>query len=194
MMEFLFATPWYYFVTLGLIGAVVAWTGNQRGQASTRNAGLGIIGLMVAWAVVGHFVETDLEQVHRLNNELVQAVPSQDWSKFTELLDPDVTLGTTGGTLFSNRSQLVEGAKGATERWGLQSVAVTYQSDVQDPTGITVDVTVITKQSKTEGFLPMTNSSWRFQWEKINKQWHCHQITCLKIGQENGGNVGKFIK
>ncbi len=31
-------------------------------------------------------------------------------------------------------------------------------------------------------------------WEPTGKDWLCHQITCLKIGGENGGRLGTYIK
>ena len=195
MTNLLFATPWYLLLTLAAVGGVVAWTGNQRQQAGPRNVGLGLIGLAVALFTVSFFVETDLEKVKRLNRELVQSVPDHNWSKMADLLDPDATLTTVDATLFANRKDLVKGAQDAAGRWGLKSVTITGTQETQDASGITLDVNVLSKQDATEGVgIPGTLSSWRMLWDRAAKDWHCHQITCLKIGGESGSRAGRFIR
>jgi len=195
MMNLIFATPWYLLLTLVVVGGVVAWTGNQRQQARTRNVGLGLIGLAAALFTVSFFVETDLEKVKRLNKDLVQSVPDQNWSKLAELLDPDATMGTVDGTFFSNREALVKGAKDAAARWGLKSVTITGTEETQDASrDITIDINVLSKQDATEGIVAGTLSSWRMVWTPVNKDWRCRQILCLKIGTDTGSHVGKYIQ
>ena len=195
MTNLLFATPWYLWLTLVIVGGVVAWTGNQRQQAGTRNVGLGLIGAAALLLVLSFLVETDLEKVKRLNGELVQSVPKHDWVKMADLLEPDATLGTVDATLFGDRASLVRGAQDAAGRWVLRSVTVTGTEERQDPSGITIDVNVLSKQDATEGFgFPGTLSSWRMLWESDGKDWRCHQITCLKIGNEDSSRLSRLIK
>ncbi len=194
MANLLFAIPWYLLLTLAGVGGVLFWSGNQKQQARPRNVGLGLIGLAVLIFALGFVFETDLQKVKRLNGELVQSVPRRDWVKMSALLDPDATLGTVDGTLFSNRAALVNGAKTNADQWGVKSVTVTRTDETQDPSGITVDIDVLSRQDATESFgLPVTVSSWRMVWEPAGKDWVCHQITCLKIGNENGARAGQHI-
>jgi hypothetical protein len=196
MTNLLFATPWYIWLTLALVGGVVAWSGNQRQQARTRNVGLALIGASALLLVLSYFVETDLEKVKRLNAELVQAVPNHNWTTMTDLLDPGATLGTVDATLFANRAALVKGAQAAADRWGLKSVAITGTEERQDPSSaITVDINVLSKQDATDSFIPGTTSTWEMLWERDDHgEWHCNQITALKIGGEDSSHVAKYIK
>ncbi len=193
-MTLLYATPLYVLLTLLLAGGIAAWTGNQRQKPTMRNVGLGLIALAVVLLTVSFLVETDLEKVKRLNKELVQAVPNRNWPKFADLLDPDATLGTVETTIFGNRDKLVQGAKAAAEQWGVTSATITGTDETQDASkDVTIDINVLTKQDKTDGVLPGTLSSWRMVWSPTGKEWHCRQIICLKIGNEQGGHVEKFI-
>jgi hypothetical protein len=195
MTNLLFATPWWLLLTLLVVGGVVAWSGNKRQDGRTRNVGLGIVAFTVLLAVVGHFVETDQEKVTRLNGELVQSVPNQDWVKMTDLLDPDATLGTTSMTIFGNRADLVNGAKHNVAQWGLRSVVVTGSELTQHGDGIEVKIRVLSKQDSTEGLVPGTTSDWSMMWDRdAQKQWHCHQIYCLGIGGEKSASVGRYFK
>ena len=195
MTNLIFATPWYLLLTLVVVGCVVAWTGNQRQLAGARNFGLGLIGLAVLLFTLSFFFETDLEQVKRLNKELVQSVPAQDWSKMSDLLDPDATMGTVDGTLFGNRKALVDGARAAATTYGLKSVTITGTEESQDASrDITVNINVLSKQDATEGVgIPGTLSSWQMVWGQVNKQWRCRQILCLKVGGETGSHAGKIF-
>ncbi len=195
MTNLLFATPWYLLLTLVAVGGVIASTGNKRQQAGPRNAGLGLIGLAVVLFTLSFFFETDLEQVKRLNKELVQSVPDKNWTKMADLLDPDATMGTVEQTFYGNRKALVDGARGSADRWGLKSVVITNTELAQDASrDITVDINVLSKQDATESMgIPGTPSSWQMVWGQTNKQWRCKQIKCLKIGGDTGSHVEKFI-
>ena len=196
MTNLLIAPPWYLLLTLVIVGCVVAFSGNQRQQARTRNAGLVLLAVAAVWFGLGFVFETDLAKVKRLNGQLVQSVPGRDWGKFAELLDPDATLDVVGGTLFDNRAALVAGAKADADASGLKSVAVLRTEEKQGtPDTIIVDIDVLSRQDATENMgFPNTTSSWRMQWERDEKAWRCHQITCLKIGNESPGSIAQHLK
>ncbi len=195
-MTTLLSAPWWLLLTLAFVGAIVAWSGLQKQQAGPRNVGLAIIGLAVLLFGLGFLVESDLDKVKRLNGELVQSVPKQDWVKMTSLLDADATLGAVGSTAFPNRTALVNGAKADVDHWGLKSVAVTHTDLKQDESGITVDINVLSQQDATSNFgFDRVTSSWRMVWDRDDaKQWHCHQITCIAIGSDTSAGVGQYLK
>ena len=196
MFNLIFGAPWWLLLTLAGVGVVVAWSGLKRQDGRTRNVGLGLIGLVAVLLVAGHFVETDQQKVKRLNAEMVQSVPGQDWSKFADLLDGDVTLKTTTSTIYTNRAALVAGAKDNVVRWGLRSVTITNADLKQDgSTDITVSMSVLSKQDSTEGFFAGgVPSTWEMIWDRTESGWHCHQITCLGVGSEKSGSVGRYFK
>ena len=200
MADYLFAAPWWLLLTLAVIGVSVAWSGNQRQDAKTRNLGLVVLAVAALMFAARFFYETDEARVTRLNRELVQAVPGRDWSKFADLLDADATLGDVSGSFFNDRTAIVNGAKSDVDRWGLKTVSITNTQVKQDKTvsgsggDITVDITVLSTQTVSEGFIPAVTSNWRMVWDRQAGQWHCRSITCLGIGSDKSGNVGRYIR
>ncbi len=191
MTDLLFAAPWWLIGILFVVGAVVGWSGLTRQQIGPRNIGLGLVMLAIALLLVGIFFETDKEKVTSNSKELVKAVEKQDWQKMTDLLDPDASLNTPTGSLFGNRAQLVEGAKAAVDTYRLKDVTITGLEVQQDPLGCVVNFRVITNADASPYPTP---SSWQFDWDKTNGQWHVHRITCIEIANEKTGSIGRFLK
>ena len=191
MYDLLFNTPWWLPTSIIAAGIGLFLTGNARQKTRVRNVGaivalLGVLLIVVSWEV-----ETPKEIADRQTREIIHAVEKKDWPAMTRLLDPKSSLGTVQLTIFSNREDLVNGAKNSSERWQLQSVIVTSLSVVQDQSDITVDVDVLSTQDSTMG-RPVT-SSWKFDWEQSDKDWKLERITCLKIGDQEVSRLPGLI-
>jgi hypothetical protein len=191
MSDLLFATPWWLLGSLIFVGAVLFWAGNTRQLKGPQAVGIGLIALAIVLKTVSFFVETDKEKVARHTKELVTAVQARDWPKFTLLLDEDVSLDTPAGTVFANRKDLVDGAKTDTDSYSLTSVSAHITNVQQDATGITVDLDASSQQTASFGY-PVP-SSWKLIWDRAGDDWHLHEITCLRIGNENTNQLGQLI-
>jgi len=191
MSDLLFAIPWWLFISLILAGCIVFWSGNNRNQNGPRVAGIGLIVIALLLKGISFFVETDKQKCERQTNELVKAVQARDWSKFSSLLDPDVSLGTMAGSNFSNREALVKGAARDCESYKLTDVSAKVTGVVQDNSGVTVDIDATSRQDASFGY-PVP-SSWRIFWDKTGKDWHVHEITCLSIYQQKPDQIGQMI-
>jgi len=192
MSDLLFATPWWLLATLIVVGAIVGWTGIQRRQSGSRNVGIALILLAIGLKTLSYFVETDKEICERQSNELVASVQKRDWVKFTSLMESDVSLDSTAGSISANRDQLLEYAKDDTVRYNLTDVSGHVTKVEQDPTGVTVDIDASSKMDATFGYA--VPSSWRLTWQRDGKDWRLHEITCLRIGNLNANEFAGKIK
>ena len=191
MTDLLFATPWWLLGTLIVVGGVVFWSGNNKQQDGPRKVGIALILLAILLKTTSFFVETDKEKVTRHTNELITAVEKRDWTTFSSLMDDDVSLGTSNGTISPNRDALVKLAKADVESDNLTNLSAKVTSIQQDATGITVDVDAFSEQSASFGY--RVPSSWKLTWDKTGNDWHLHQVTCLSIGNENSNSIGQLI-
>jgi hypothetical protein len=191
MSDLLFAVPWWLFISLIVVGCVVFWSGNNRNQNGPRMVGIGLIVIALLLKGISFFVETDKDKCERQTNELVTAVQKRDWSKFSSLLDPDVSLDTPFATIYANRDALVEGAKIQCDRQGLSNVSGKATDELQDAGGITVDLDAFCEGTGSSGMT--VPSSWKLLWVRTGKEWRLHEITCLRIGQEKGPQMARDL-
>ncbi len=191
MSDLLFDVPWWLFIVLILVGAVVFWSGNNRGQRGLKTVGIGLILLAGVLKTVSFFVVTDKEKVTRQTLLLVHSVQTRDWTTFQSLLDPDVSLSTSEGTIFPNSRTLIAGARHDCEEYNLSNVSATVTHVEQDAAGITVDINASSEQSATMGFA--VPSSWKLVWDQTGKDWRLHEATCLRIGNETPSSMARLI-
>jgi len=191
MTDLLFAAPWWLIATLIVVGGVVFWSGNNRQQKNAKMAGIVLILLAILLKTVSFFVETDKAKVTRHTKELVTAVQARDWTKFGSLLDEDVSLNTSNGTIFSGRKSLVDGAKADTDSYNLTNVSASIMAVQQDATGITVDIDAASEQYASMGY--RVPSSWKLVWERDGDDWHLHRVICTKIANEDVSRIGQLI-
>jgi hypothetical protein len=192
MSDLLFAVPWWLFISLIAAGCIVFWSGNNRNQNGPRMVGIGLVVIALLLKGISFFVETDKEKCERQTNELVKAVQSRDWSKFGSLLDPDVSLDTSVGSIFANSLALVDGAKADCERYNLTNLSARVTDVQQDATGVTVDIDASSEMTASMGY--SVPSSWKLIWDRTGKDWKLHEITCLRIGQEKPEQMAREIK
>lgn len=192
MSDLLFATPWWLVGSLIIVGGVVFWSGNNRQQKGPQKVGVALIALAIVLKTLSFFIETDKEKVTRHTNELVAAVQNRDWSKFSSLLDDDVSLDTVDGTVCPNRELLVATARADAEGDNLTNVSAHITGVEQDATGITVDLDVSGQVTDSLGYPVPT--SWKLNWDRAGTDWHLHEITCLKIGNEKADQFARWIK
>ena len=191
MSDLLFAVPWWLFIGLILVGGIVFWSGNNRNQNGPRTVGIALVLLALLLKGISYFVETDKEICERQTNELVKAVQTRDWSKFSSLLDPDVSLGTPSDSIFANSKALVDGAKSDCDRYNLTNMSAHVTNVQQDAAGVVVDLDASSEMTATMGFA--VPSSWKLVWDKTGKDWRLHEVTCLRIGQEKPEQMAREI-
>lgn len=191
MTDLIFATPWWLLGTLIVVGGVIFWSGNKRQQDTPRKIGIALIVLAILLKTLDFFVETDKEKVTRHTNELVTAVQKRDWPTFSSLMDDDVSLGTSNGTICPNRDALVKLAKTDVENHNLANLSAKVTAIQQDAIGITVDLDAFSEVSDSLGY--SVPSSWKLTWDKTGNDWHLHEVTCLTIGNDNVNSIGQLI-
>jgi hypothetical protein len=190
MSDLLLAVPWWLFISLIVVGVIVFWSGNNRGQKGPRLVGIALVLVALGLKTLSYFVETDKEKVERQTLELVQAVQKRDWSKFESLLDPDASLGTSIGSIYPNSKALVDGAKYNCERYSLTNVSARVTGVQQDDAGITVDIDATSDQASSPYAIP---SSWKLVWDHTGKEWRLHELIWLRLGNEKPDQMGHLL-
>jgi len=183
MTDLLFDPPLYIPVAVAVVGAFVFVYGNRRNQRKIRGAGIGIVLLGVALFLIGRYVDTDRETVEKRSRLLVRSVDKQDWPTMTSLLDPKASVSVVGAPVYSNRDQIIDGAKSATERYGVKNIFITSLQSREDATGITVDIDALSDQGLTGQPFP---TSWQFEWQDLQGGWTLVRVVCMRIGNQEG--------
>src|ERR1051326_6457449 len=127
MSDLLFDTPWWL-PTLLIAAAIVLFVlGNNRTNLRLRNAGIGVAALAIVLCLVSYFVQTPKEKALNNTRRLVSAFEKQDWTTFQSLMPPRITLGLLNypGSIYTNRDDLVAGAKNAQEKYKFKSIIIT---------------------------------------------------------------------
>ena len=186
MTELFFHTPWWLPALIAGVGIVVFVTGNRRSESRVRLAGAGIIALAFAIAVVSYLVDTPLEMAERRTNELVKAFEKADYPGMTSILDPDSTVSVLNAEVYSNRDEIIKGARLAHEQYGFRSANVVTSSAIQADTVITVSIFLLTEQDALGRTL---NSRWEFEWQNHADGWALANIRAIEIGQSTGDQV-----
>ena len=183
MQETLFNPPVWMPAAAVVIAIGVFVYGNARVQTPVRNAGLGLLGLAVAWCVAALIVQTRVEKCITRTHAIVAAVEQADWTKLGSLLDKGTTLEfLRGGEAVVNATQTTAGA------YGLKDIRVFGTEAVAGPS--TVDVTF---SSLLEGQRPLT-ASFRFEYEDRSDGMLLAKIVPLKIGDMNMDQVRNAIR
>ena len=185
----LFETPWWLPTVVVVIGAVVFYTANKRGEARLRRAGVIIAALGVGLALVSYFVDTDRERAVKRTRQLVTSFEDKDWATMRSLLHPKASVGIANVpiTLYNDREQIVARAQDAADRYGFRSVNITSLDARQDQTIITVSLSVISVQEQTGG-RPIT-STWEFDWLESADGWSLYKIRAIQVGGQQGDRI-----
>ena len=190
MTDLIFDPPWYLPLGIAALGIYLFVHGNRRQQAQVRAAGLGVLALAVALFLAGRFLDTDQEKAEKGTRALIDSVEKHDWNKMRSLLDPNASVSTPRGPVYSNRDLIIGGAQAATEQYGVSNIRTLSMQSKQDASGVvTVDIDVLSDQKFTGQMFP---TSWQFEWhESSDGAWHLVNVVCLKIGQETGEGLGR---
>jgi hypothetical protein len=186
MSDLLLDVPWWMIAGLAGLGAFVFVSGNRRQETKVRNAGVAIVAMAIAWAVLSYYVDTPVEMTSRRSREFVKSVVDKNWPVTTSILDPAASLSVldSGNAVYTTRDQILDGAKQAVDRYGLKSATIFSLGARRDDSLITVDLDIISDQDATMG--RQINTSWQFEWQQTGDDWRLLRITCLKIGNEQG--------
>jgi hypothetical protein len=135
-------------------------------------SGAGLLALAIAMFVVSYIVDTDLEKAVKNTRSIAEVVNDRDWQRLRSLLDQ----GTSLGTVYNDRDQIVGGAQQTAERIGVKNVRIIGLEATQDGTLITVNVDCISEQELYPGTTP---TSWRFTYENFGDGWKLTRIEPL---------------
>jgi hypothetical protein len=193
MSDLFFAIPWWLFGGLIVVGLVVAWTGIKQQQKSPMYVGLAFVLLALGLKTLSYFVETDREKCEKQTLEMVHSIEQKDWTKFTSLLDDEVSLGTSAGAIFSNRKELIDGVEYDSGKYDPKDFTMSVAHSEQDATGVTVDVDVAAQTTMMMGMGMRVPTSWKLQWQREGKEWKLHEIICTKIGNQSGNEMSRAI-
>ena len=179
--DLLFDVSWWIPALLGVIGATLFWTANNRQQAGPRRAGLGLIALAIAWAALSYFVDTDKEKAIRATKTLVADVVSGNWSDFRSKLTPDCRFSIEGGEARAQGdAEMTDYAKAGAESVRLRSATVQNVEAHETGTYITVSTNLFSTQELPGA--PAMRSSFDFDWQQTSKGWAVREIRLIKIG------------
>ncbi|MGC4033420.1 MAG: hypothetical protein QM754_17160 [Tepidisphaeraceae bacterium] len=123
-----------------------------------KNAGVIAMAVAILLFVVGKFVETGPEKVTRLTGEFAESVEKRNWSRFEELLDPNVTFD-----IYGNRALLVAGAKMSVVNNEVKNIS-TSGFDVKAEPGGYIVTFMATADIEKAAYRTPTN--WKFFWAK----------------------------
>src|SRR5688500_13290540 len=176
MSDLLLDVPWWMIAGLAGLGAFVFVSGNRRQETKVRNAGVAIVAMAIAWAVLSYYVDTPVEMTSRRSREFVKSVVDKNWPVTTSILDPAASLSVldSGNAVYTTRDQILDGAKQAVDRYGLKSATIFSLGARRDDSLITVDLDIISDQDATMG--RQINTSWQFEWQQTGDDWRLLRI------------------
>ena len=188
MQDLLFDTPWWLLALLLGGGAYIWYTGNARSEKSWKIAGIIIALAGLTLALTSWFVETDKEFVEHRTRDMVADINRRDWAALEKLLDAHTSLEG----VYTNRDQIIEGAKKTADVIGLSSASITSMEVKQTDTLITVDLSILSNQDITMGRPTIT--SWRFDWQNTGTGWKLQRIEPLEGNQVTKDELLKHLE
>lgn len=174
MQEFLFDTPYWFLGLWGVVGAALWISGNGRQKGRLKEAGLGLIALAVALAVLSYFVDTEREKVIKRTRQLVEAVEKQDKTAAGKLLHPEADLSGL------KKPEIIERMGTAADQFRIKSIRIT-SLDVQ-PSGKDMSAMLsATADMEVGGWGGGVPSTWNLLWEKTEYGWLLRNIRPINV-------------
>lgn len=161
MQETFFNPPIWMPIVLAMVGIAVFAYGNARVQAGVRNAGAGVLALVIAWSAVAYFVRTPIEQCLDRTRAIVSAVERGKWDELGPLLDKNTNLVYMIASL-RGRDEIVRGTREAAERFSLKEIRIVNENPASEPSLGTIDVTINTLIEAQYN----TTAIFKFEYEK----------------------------
>jgi hypothetical protein len=172
MLEALFHPAFWMPLALAIVGIGVFIYGNNRVNKSVQTAGLGILGLTLAWCVAAYLVQTTVEQCLDRTRAITAAVEAADWPKLKTLLDQNTNVeGVVRGP-----NAIATATQVAAENYGLKDIRILTTNVVSGGNLIDVSFTAM-----LDGTRP-TTSNWKFQYEKRSDGILLARIVPISIG------------
>jgi hypothetical protein len=189
MYEFFFSVPWWAPTILVIVGLAVMTRGNRRQNQRTRDIGIGVILLGVAWAVISFLVDTPKEICTKQTRVFVQSVVSKDWTTFDNLLDPDVRYAFVDGDWnMVGRERLDTAVRADIDQIGVSSASVSGLEASDNGDTVTTKFTVLSAQKATMD--QMVPSSWDFDWHKSSSgRWVVSEIRCRSVANLSASEI-----
>jgi hypothetical protein len=182
MTDLLFDTPWWLPVALAAVGVMLFLSGNRRQQAGLRNAGVAVFGLAILIVLLTIFVDTPKKIARRQSTALIEAAVAGDWTKFQSLLAAGADLRLLGSPpMYDNAADLTEAAKTGAASVHLREAHMRSLHVDQSGSVVTASFDLVTEQD--DAVAPMMDSSWQFDFQQENGNWHIREIRALNIGQ-----------
>lgn len=181
----LFDTPWWLPTGLALVGGGVFYIANIRRQSALRSAGVAVVLVAIALALVSYFVDTPREQAEKDSRRFVQAFVDKDWTLFEDLLDRKVALSAEGisSALYPDRESLVRAAQAAQSVYDFSAIHITSIEARDDRGLIGVTLKLYSEQQATLG-RPFP-SMWEFQWQDFGSGYKLSRITAIMIADQS---------
>ena len=187
MQDFLFDTPWWAFVLIGIVGVALFMSGNSRQNKGALRAGVTMLLVGVLLAILSYLVDTPKEKVIKGTHALVTAVVNRDKATMNAELHPGATLAGW------KRQQIIDGAVTLADQFGLKSATVTgTEVKVDQSSSITVTIRVIAQFQGKE--LPYDNvpTDWQLNWwEMPDGKWLLKEIVPMGSGNLSGNQLSK---
>jgi hypothetical protein len=175
MQEFLF-NPALWIPVAALAAAIGVFIyGNNRVKPAIRNAGVGLVGLVLVWAVAAYLVQTRVEQCVTRTHAILAAVEAADWTQLRALLDKNTTLSFLPG---GGGDAIRQAAQNSAEAYGLKDIR-TLRTTAEQRALEGVDVTIDTL---LEGAQPL-NATFRFEYEQRSDGILLAKIVPITIGR-----------
>ncbi|HEV8607138.1 MAG TPA: hypothetical protein VGQ99_17490 [Tepidisphaeraceae bacterium] len=167
-MNYIYETPWWLPTGIGLLGVILFVTGNNRLEKKLKLAGISVIILAVALALLSFFLDSEREKVIKRTRGLVESVEARDWNRMATYLHPNVTI-----SVFAGRDRVVSATRNAAEYSDLRQARV-YSVDTTELPDQTMRATVRVNSTLREG---TSLSDWVLEWEKTDAGWVVRTIT-----------------
>jgi len=177
MTDLLFDTPWWLPAVLAVAGITLFWTGNRRQKAGPRNAGVVVLGLMIALVLVSWLVDTQKEKCVKMARQIVTAAEQRDAAAIKPLLNAQTTVNNR----IHGPDAIAAAAATAANGYDLQSLTILSTTPNQAQTVITVQMRVL---AQSKSYRPTTVDC-EFQWNQTSEGWYLQNIEVKSIGDQD---------
>jgi hypothetical protein len=183
MWNFIAETPWWLPTGLALVGAALAWNGNNRQERKLKYAGLALLALALLVGGVSYVLDSDRERITKNTKRIITATGNRDWATVEKLLHPKVRV-----IAWEGRDELLRGAKRYAEQYNFKD-ARTGLMTVPEPVrnSSTATVQVFSNISDMSNFI----TNWEMEWVKQDDAWLLREIR--PVGSPFIANMDRYF-
>lgn len=185
MRDFLFATPWWVFIGLGVLAMSLLIAGNNRQNSQLKMSGLSVLFVGIAIFAISWIVETPVEIARRQTREMLTAIVNRQSEPLEQILHTNASLVKWG------KPDIVYGAKMYADQYGIKSTTVTGMEAREEAGGyVQVDLAVLATFESSKAPIDTIMSYWQFLYMETNNGWRLKEIIPKGIGQMQSQEVG----